>query len=163
MRFKLGAALVAACVVLGACSSSKPSTTAAGPSSSLSPTTTAAATTTIDVKALGQQVLSIISTNDATIDTDKAKPGTTGFPGVAAAFDNAAQQLQNLTYPSNAQADAKALVAILEKLSADASQASKPDALLAGIAQNITNDESTEHADNEALRHDLGLPPSPSS
>ncbi len=161
MRFKVGTVLLAGCIVLGACSSSKPTTTATASSTTAAPTTTVGTTTTtIDVKALGQQVLTIINTNEARITADKAKPGTTGFADIAASFSAAAQQLQNLTYPADAQSDAKALSAILVKLSADASQAAQPDALLGDIAQNLTNDEGTELADSDALRHDLGLPPS---
>jgi hypothetical protein len=147
---------------LAACSSTpsaSPSTSVAASTATNSmPSTTSS---TVSVAAVGQQVLSIISTNNAAIQAAKTQPGTSGFPAIATAFGTAAQQLQNLNYPANAQADAKALVAILEKLSVDASQASNAGAAIGAVAQNVSSDEGTERADQDALRHDLGLPPAP--
>ncbi len=126
------------------------------PTTSVQPSTTAS---TVSVAVLDQHVLAILNAGNATIAADKAKPGDTGFPGVQAAFNNTAQQLQGLTYPSASQADAKTLVAILEKLSADVGQViASPNTT---EEQNIENDEGTELADSDALRHDLGLPASP--
>lgn len=128
-------------------------------SSSGTTTTTGATATTQNTATLGAHVLAIINTASATVNTDKAESGDSGFPGVKAAFNNAAQQLQALTYPSADQSDAKALVAILEKLSVDVSQVIAAPAT--GEIQNLENDEGTELADSDALRHDLGLPASP--
>ena len=148
---------VALAVGLTACGSSTPSSKAPTHAhvTKASPTTT---TSTVPVAVTGQRVLAILAAGNATVQTDKNEPGTTGFAGVAAAFNSAAQQLQAMTYPTDAQADAKILVAILEKLSADVTQAASDQT--ATILQNVENDESTELADSDALRHDLGLPAS---
>ncbi len=109
---------------------------------------------------MGQQVASILAAGSAAITKAKAESGNTAYADASTAFNATAQQLQALTYPANAQADAKALVAILEKLSADATQAESDAG--ATVLQNVQNDEGTELADSDALRHDLGLPPATS-
>lgn len=138
-----------AVLALAGCSSKAASTATTGATSTTAPNTA----------ALGAHVLAIINTASSTVNKDKAEPGDSGFPGVKAAFNNAAQQLQALTYPSADQSDAKALVAILEKLSEDVAQViQSPNT---AEIQNVENDEGTEVADSDALRHDLGLPASP--
>lgn len=158
--------LVAGSLVLAACGSNSPAarrstTTTAGLRAS---TSTSLTTTTVSAAVVGQKVLAIIKASNDQIQANKALPDSQWPTADAQAFQSAAEQLQALTYPPDAQADAKALVAILEKLAYDSSS-------LATDAQNenavgaesdataTTNDEGTELADSDALRHDLGLPP----
>jgi len=120
----------------------------------------------INAKALGQKVLAIIDSGNAAIQADKQKsPNRVAFTDVSAVFASTAQQLQSLTYPADAQADAKAVVAILETLSGDTSQLAQATSVVEqdAILGNITNDETTDEADSDALRHDLGLPPASSA
>ena len=156
------AAIVVACLMaLAGCGSSgSASTTTAVPATTAAPSSTAATTTTLNVKAVGQKVLAIINSGNAAIDRDKKISGqSTEFKAVSGDFSSAAQQLQALTYPPDA-ADAKALVAILNKLAFDASQAATASATsLNSLLTVIETDEGTEVADSDSLRHDLGLPP----
>jgi hypothetical protein len=157
------AAIVVACLMaLAGCGSSgSASTTTAVPATTAAPSSTAATTTTLNVKAVGQKVLAIINSGNAAIDRDKKISGqSTEFKAVSGDFSSAAQQLQALTYPPDAAADAKALVAILNKLAFDASQAATASATsLNSLLTVIETDEGTEVADSDSLRHDLGLPP----
>jgi|GEM_PF-7094931 len=124
------------------------------------------APTTISTSAVGQQVLAIITASNANVQRDKAiSDNSVALPAVAADFASASQKLQALVYPASAQSDAKALVAILEKLSFDANTLNSTTdlSLLQSDAATLTNDEGTEVAASSALRHDLGLPPVPTS
>jgi hypothetical protein len=125
------------------------------------PTTTSS---TASTAAVGQQVLAILTNGNAAVQRDKEGSNTNAAAtAVANDFASVAQQLQAIMFPGGTTADdAKTLVAILNKLSEDASQlAGASAALIAPITANITNDEGTEKADAAALRHDLGLPPAP--
>ena len=104
--------------------------------------------------AAAPQVLAILNTiNKQT----RALTNSTNWSVLATDFGSAAQHLQALAYPEAAQSDAKAFVAILEKLQADAIQVPS-----AGTAD-FTKDLGPAHADSDALRHDLGLTPAPVS
>jgi hypothetical protein len=152
VRVMLCVGLMAVCVVAGACSSSKPTGTAAPSSTDATTTTTAGVT---DTPLLNAKVQLILSSVNVAI----AQAHLNGYGSTGPAFDTAAQQLQNLSFPANAQADAKSVTAVLEKLSADADQVATGN----GVAQTVSNDEGTEVAASDALRHDLGLPPAPVS
>jgi hypothetical protein len=92
------------------------------------------------------------------IDTQtSALSNTSSWSTLATVYSNAAQQLQALSYPANAQADAKAMVAILNKLAADA------ELVPTAGESDLLNDVGTGHADSDALRNDLGLPSAPIS
>jgi hypothetical protein len=147
--------------VLAGCSSTStgPTTTTTTTSTGIAP---AVSTTTVSTAALAQQVLSIITVGNANVQRDKAiSDNSVALPKISADFSSAAQQLQALTYPAAFQTDAKALVAILEKLSFDATTLNSTTdlSLLQSAAATLTNDEGTEVATSGALRHDLGLPP----
>lgn len=154
---RIGVVLVA--LALAACGASTGTATTATPTAR---TTVAvvASTTTFDKQALGRQVLAILHAGNARIAQEKKLPGTSAFEPISKTFGDVAQQLAALTYPASAQADAKALVAILDKLSFDASQV--PSASLAtasGLYSVMESDQGTELANSDALRRDLGLPP----
>lgn len=147
--------LALAGVVLSACTT----TSTIVEKVAVAPATT---TTTIDVHALGQKVMSILSTGNAEITQDKAiSDNTTSFDDISKAFSSTAQALQSLAYPANAQSDAKALDAALVKLSEDASiiAGASDLSMLQASENSMVSDEGTEEADSDALRHDLGLPP----
>jgi len=69
----------------------------------------------------GQHVTSILSAGTSQVDQDK-NISNTSQEGTALSkdFSNIANQLQGVVYPPNAQSDAKALVAIMNKVSYDA-------------------------------------------
>ena len=146
-------------LLLASCSSGSSSTATTSTTSTTA--ATGVTTTTVSTSAVAQQVLSILTTDNANVQRDKAiSDNSVALPKVAGDFSLAAQQLQALTYPASAQSDAKALVAILEKLSVDANQLNTSDPGLAqSVAQTLTSDEGTEAGDSGALRNDLGLPP----
>lgn len=164
MRRTLSIVLIAtAGIALVGCSSGSSSTpTAAGTASTGAGTpTTVQVTTTVSTTAVGQKVLAILTAGEAAIEHAKTLSGNASYTAASNAFDTGAQQLQALDYPPAARADAKAEVAILEKLSVDAQQAITDPS--ESVVQNVENDEGTEKADSDALRHDLGLPPAAAS
>ncbi len=139
-------------LAVGACGSStatKPAAKASAPVTARAPapTTTVAPAPVATTTAVGPQVLSILTTLNT---CDSAQSGTTNYAALSACFKTAANQLQVLTYPANTQADAKAFVADLDRLSADALEVNTPG---------LNTDLAAASADSSALRHDLGLPP----
>jgi hypothetical protein len=160
----LGLAVLA--VALAACGSSGPSAVPAtglpgSPEATATTTSTSVTTTTLSTAAVGQKVLTALNAGSASIAQAKQESGNAEYTAASTAFSNTAQAIQAIDYPAADQGDAKALVAILEKLSLDAQQVI--DAPTAATLQNIENDEGTELADSDALRHDLGLPAASSS
>ncbi|MDA8118432.1 MAG: hypothetical protein M0000_13815 [Actinomycetota bacterium] len=145
--------LAACAMVLAACGSSLPST------GTTTATTTRPTTTTINAAAVGGKVVAILNAGNAAIQQDKKiSNNTQAFTAISNEFASQAQKIQDLTYPPNAVSDAKALAAILEKLSVDAQQASTASlATVSVIEANVANDEGTEAADSAALKHDLGV------
>jgi len=125
--------------------------------------TTAASTTTSQPSpaVLSRQVLAIIDNGETAIKKAEtiSNDNSQEYTAISAACDTIARQLQALTYPADAQADAKTFVAILEKESKDLTQAAPSADVDASTLQIIINDQNTEKADSNALRHDLGLPP----
>lgn len=79
------------------------------------------------------------------------------FAAVAKGFTEAATKLHAVKYPRADKADAKALEAALDKLSADATMAEGGTAP-AGLATTLSSDAAAEVAASDALRADLGLP-----
>jgi hypothetical protein len=144
---------------LGACSST---TDPPPPSGSTAVTTTTAApvtTTTVSTAAVAAHVSQILANGNNAITAAKVLNGNAAYTAASTAFNSAALQLQAFTYPAAAQSDAKTLVAILFKLSEDATQMVSAGINAASVGQNIENDEGTEEADSNALRHDLALSP----
>lgn len=111
-------------------------------------------TTTTTAPSVAPKVLAILTNLDS---QTTALAGSSQWTQLANVFGTAATQLQALTYPANAQADAKTVIRDLNKLSADATEA--PDA----GDTNLLADVSGAHADDDALRSDLGLPAAPTS
>jgi hypothetical protein len=152
MRRSIAVVICGAAVGLGACSSSVGST---NPDGRLR---TPVTTTTMSTVALGHEVLTILNNEATAVDTGTTEPGPAGYSMIASAYNNAAQQLQSLDYPAGARSDAKALVAILQKLVDDVP--SSGGGVTAEMApQYAERDLTTETNDSNALRHDLGLPP----
>jgi hypothetical protein len=146
------------CVGLAACGAS---TAKASPTTTVvraehvgksSPRTSTSTTTTVPNP--GQQVLAIINSGNAATVRDE---NASNWTACAKDFSNAAQQLQALKYPANAQSDAKALISSLNKLAYDAGEI--PAAGLSTMEQTVLSDEGSERAASAALRSDLGLPP----
>ncbi|NNN22445.1 MAG: hypothetical protein HKL80_10650 [Acidimicrobiales bacterium] len=130
--------------------------------SSSSPGASGSTTSKAPAVNVGPQVLIIINNGNAQIQKDKAiSDQSAAFKAVSSDFSNVASQLQALTYPASAQADAKAVIHDLNKLSYDTSQAATASlSMLQALEQTIVSDEGTEKADSDALRSDLGLPKS---
>lgn len=137
-----------------------------GKPAAVTPTTNGATTsTTIDVAHLSQKVLSFLNAGNAAIIRDEnIKNLNTAAAHVSRDFSAAANDLQALSYPSADQGDAKALVAILQKLSVDAGQLALATevSVQQSLLSSILSDEGTERGDSNALRQDLGLPPASS-
>lgn len=156
-------ALLIAAAVLGACSNkvntgqAVTTTTTDSATGSTTATTAPATNTTVAAvtdASVAPKVLAILTTlasnsNAANNDTSVSQVESLA----ATAFNTAAQQLQALQYPSNAQADAATLIKQFEVISADAA--------VGNISQYET-DAATAHATGDSLRHDLGLPPAAS-
>ena len=161
MRIKIVATVIGALVAATLASCSAKSSSQPVDTTSTTSTTPAATTTTVDVAAVAQQVLAILTTGNSKVKQDTSiSDETTSLKSVSRDFSSTAQQLQALTYPDSAQSDAKALVASLEKLSFDSSQlADTGGGGIQAFQQAIVSDEGAEVAASGALRHDLGLPP----
>jgi len=124
---RVALACLAMATVAAGCGSTTPSsqdkptrtapTTQPHPKPSLPLTTT----TTQSSAVAGQHVTSILSAGTSQVDQDK-NISNTSQEGTALSkdFSNIANQLQGVVYPPNAQSDAKALVAIMNKVSYDA-------------------------------------------
>jgi hypothetical protein len=101
-----------------------------------------------------KQVKAIIAAANAQVDKDNAEHSQAGVAAGSRTFAAKAAQLRALHYPANARADAKALEAVIEKLSYDLHEASV-DGATAAISAALVNDAGTEQADRVALESDL--------
>lgn len=145
------AAMFSAAVTLAACGSSTPAT-------QNTPTKQQA----VNVRAVGKQFLAIVNAGNAAVQADKKNPSNrAGFIAISGAFSKTANQLQGLTYPPNARADAAALVGAMQRLSVDAADLAQalntPGAAQTDLAK-IQRDESAELVASNNLRYKLGLP-----
>ncbi len=145
-------AILSAAVVLAACGSSTPATQR-----------TPTKQPTVNVHAVGKQFLAIVNTGNAAVQADKKNPSNqAGFIAISGAFAKTANQLQGLTYPPNARADAATLVSAMQRLSVDAAdlaQALNTPATAQTDLAKIQRDESAELVASNNLRYKLGLPP----
>jgi hypothetical protein len=111
-----------------------------------------------------RQVRAILTKADATIAVAARKSNhDAAFRSLARICARTATQLRSLSYPAADAADAKALEAILDKLSNDFSVlvvvGPTSPILTKLIWAGITSDTGILNADTDALHHGLGLPP----
>jgi hypothetical protein len=143
---------VAFAFILGACGGSSHTTpnTVATPTDAVASSTTVATSTTL----AGPTDASVAPKVLAILTHLEKEPANLTTSQTAIILSTAAQQLQSIQFPANAQSDAKALIKDFNTMSADAS--------LGNMSQ-FETDAATAHADDDALRSDLGLPPAPTS
>jgi hypothetical protein len=144
--------ILSAAITLAACGSSTP---AAQRTPTKQPT--------VNVHTVGKQFLAIVDAGNAAVQADKKNPSNrAGFVAISGAFSKTANQLQSLTYPPDARADAATLVSAMQRLSVDAAnlaQALNTPATAQVDLAKIQRDESAELVASNNLRYTLGLPP----
>ena len=153
MRLLAMVAALALCAGLAACSS-----TAASTPSTTIPMSPAAAT--VKFPATSTTVAGIV---DATISRIKAAEGSNDpnvYENAGASARFAGSQLNSLTYPTGARAQADALIAILRATSVDSAMAAEPaGADFTVLRQAFAGDANKVAAACQLLIHTLGNTP----
>ena len=110
----------------------------------------------------GPAVVAIITAGQTRFDTEKAiTSSSAAYAGMSKVIYSVAAQLLALTYPPNAQADARTYIDDLNTYAGNMSFVSQLAASDPTVAMtmlpNVATEASAAHADGLALCHDLGV------
>jgi hypothetical protein len=156
-RLIVSVAAVGVCAGLTSCSTTaSPSTTTTSPKGLLGSTSS---TTTPDQgtaaalsRIIGTEVLWV---RDAEDDANRQKIPSV-YEKTTSAAQSAASQLRSLSIPATDQTSVTALVAALQKVSADSALALPVGADVAAVAQLLEKDQSVVFADTNQVLRELG-------